>query len=115
MPKELIMIAGPYSSETKTEEEREHNLEVLNRAALKVFERGRIPIIGVNNAIPLVKLAGEGRFNEIMMPLSLALAERCDSCLRVGGKSKGADEEVEIFKHAGKNVYYDISEIYTVR
>ena len=47
----------------------------------------------------------------IMMPLSLALAERCDACLRVGGPSKGADDEMERFRAAGKPVYRTLSEI----
>ena len=111
MTQELIMIAGPYSSGTKTKEERAANLEVLNKAALEVFRKGHIPLIGVNNAVPLIKIAGEDSFDEIMMPISIALAERCDICLRVGGASNGADQEVENFRKRGKNVYFDVAEI----
>jgi hypothetical protein len=35
--------------------------------------------------------------DEIMMPLSLAAAERCDACLRIGGPSAGAGEAVARF------------------
>ncbi len=111
MTQELIMIAGPYSSGTKNKEERAANLEVLNKAALEVFKKGHIPLIGVNNALPLIEIAGEEAFDEIMMPISIALAERCDSCLRVGGASNGADQEVENFRKRGKNVYFDVVEI----
>ena len=111
MTQEFIMIAGPYSSGTKTDEERSANLKVLNKAALKVFRKGHIPLIGVNNAVPLIEIAGEDSFDEIMMPLSIALVERCDSCLRVGGASNGADQEVENFRKRGKNVYFSIEEV----
>ncbi len=113
MTQELIMIAGPYSSGTKSEEERCKNLDVLNKAALEVFRKGHIPLIGVNNAVPLIEIAGEDSFDEIMMILSIALAERCDSCLRVGGSSNGADQEVENFRKRGKNAYFDIDEVST--
>jgi len=111
MTQELIMIAGPYSSGTKTKEERADNLAVLNKAALEVFKKGHIPLIGVNNALPLIELEGEGSFDKIMMPLSIALAQRCDSCLRVGGESNGADQEVENFRKRGKNVYFSVDDI----
>ena len=54
---------------------------------------------------------GDERYDEIMMPVSLALADRCDACLRIGGASKGADDEVERFKAAGKPVYRRLDEI----
>lgn len=105
------MIAGPYGSGTATEIERQANLHKLNEAALSVFRAGHIPVIGVNNALPVIALAGSQSFNEIMMPLSLALADRCDCCLRAGGPSKGADQEVERFKAADKSVYYSIDQV----
>ena len=37
------------------------------------------------------------------MPLSLALAERCDAFLRIGGASVGADQEMARFAAAGKS------------
>ena len=107
-----IMIAGPYSSGAASEAQRQENLDALNRAAMALFERGHVPVIGVNNALPLVRASGKtGDFERITMPLSLALAGRCDACLRIGGPSKGADEEVERFKAAGKPVYFSLEEI----
>ena len=92
-----IMIGGPYTSGALTDAERQKNLDTLNKAALAVFEKGHMPIIGVNLALPIIKVAGQDRFDEIMMPMSLAAAERCDAFLRDGGPSKGADQERDKF------------------
>jgi len=107
-----IMIAGPYGSGADTADERDANLERLNRTGLALLEQGHVPVIGVNNALPLMALAGEASFERIMMPLSKALAERCDACLRIEGASKGADEEVELFRKAGKPVFSRLEEIF---
>jgi hypothetical protein len=88
-----IMIAGPYSAGGADADGRAANLRRLNEAALVLFERGHVPVIGINLALPLIEVAGDARFDEIMMPLSLAAAERCDACLRIGGPSAGADAE----------------------
>lgn len=106
-----IMIAGPYRGGAKTEEERNANLRALNDAALAVFERGHVPVIGVNMALPVIAAAGQDRYQEIMLPLSLALAERCDAVLRVGGDSPGADEEAEIIRRNGGTVFGSTQEI----
>ncbi len=106
-----IMIAGPYESRATSQAERDANLRALNEAALAVFRHGHVPVIGVNNALPLIGIAGAEEFSDIMMPLSLALAERCDACLRIGGHSQGADREVERFKAAGKPVYSAVDQL----
>jgi hypothetical protein len=46
-----------------------------------------------------------------MMPLSLALTERCDAFLRVGGNSLGADQEMARFAAAGKRVFRSVEEV----
>lgn len=105
------MIAGPYSS-GKTEESKRENLERLNKAAVQIFEMGFVPIIGVNNALPLIHAAGRSTaIDEIMMPLSLALVSRCDACLRLSGDSRGADTEVSLFQKSLKPVFYSLEEI----
>jgi hypothetical protein len=106
-----IMIAGPYSSGARTDEERAENLRAMNRVALEVFRRGHVPIIGVNLALPVIEVAGPGSFDELMMPLSLALAERCDAVIRIGGRSAGADQEVERIRGRGGAVYGSVDEI----
>ncbi len=108
-----IMIAGPYNSGGADAVRRAANLRALNEAAVAVFRRGHVPVIGVNMALPVIEAAGAASFDEIMMPLSLALAERCDGCLRVGGASAGADAEVERFRAAGKPVWRDLAAIPT--
>ena len=106
-----VMICGPYRSNTKSEIERAENLRQLNVAAVEVFRRGHVPIVGVNLGLPLIQIAGEEHYDSIMMPLSLAAAERCDAALRVGGPSRGADEEVERIRTRGGLVYYDVNDL----
>ena len=106
-----IMIAGPYKFGASSAAERQRNLDRLNDAALAVFEKGHVPIIGVNLALPVIAVAEEGRFDEIMMPLSLALVERCDACLRVGGPSDGADRERDAFAARGLSVFESADDI----
>jgi hypothetical protein len=106
-----IMIAGPYRGSSSDEAIWRANHAELNRVALAVFEKGHIPIIGVNLALPIIDVAGADRFRDIMMPLSLAAAERCDACLRTGGASGGADREVAVFERLGLTVYRSLDEI----
>ncbi len=106
-----IMVAGPYRSGAVGAAGRADNLRVLNEAALAVFRRGHLPVIGVNLALPVIEVAGAESFDEIMMPVSLAAAERCDAVLRIGGPSGGADEEVERFRDRGLPVFRALNEI----
>jgi hypothetical protein len=106
-----VMISGPYTTGAKTRAERERNLTALNRAAYEVFRRGHVPIVGVNLALPIIEAAGDDRYDELMMPISLAAAERCDAVLRIDGASTGADEEVERIQARGGKVYYAIEEL----
>lgn len=106
-----IMVAGPYRSSARSDQERQANLDVLNRAAVSIFRKGHIPIVGVNLALPLIAVAGLDAYDEIMMPISLAAAERCDAVLRVGGRSSGADLEVELIRRNGGVAFADESAI----
>jgi hypothetical protein len=94
-------------------ETRAARLLELNRAALAVLRRGHVPVIGVNMALPMIAADGETpeAFREVMMPLSLALAARCDACLRLAGASAGADAEVEGFRAAGRPVFFHRDEL----
>jgi hypothetical protein len=109
--KQWIMIAGPYRSGASTAEQRRQNLSRLNQVALAIFRKGHVPVIGVNMALPMIEAAGAEFYDEIMMPISLALAERCDAVVRVGGASEGADLEVELIRSRGGVVYATLSEI----
>ena len=106
-----IMVAGPYTSGAKDGDGLAANLAAMNEAALAVWKRGHVPVIGVNMALPMIGVAGDGEFEAIMMPLSLALAERCDAVLRIGGPSQGADREVELIRKKGGAVYRNAEEI----
>ena len=108
-----IMLAGPYASGGADAATRAARLAALNDAALAVFRHGHVPVIGVNMALSVIAAAGDMRdaFDEVMMPLSLALAERCDACLRIGGTSPGADREMERFRRAGKPVFHALDEV----
>lgn len=107
-----IMIAGPYASGGADARQRPASLAALNQAALAVFRLGHVPVIGVNMALPLIAVAAtDGAYEEVMLPLSLALAERCDACLRVGGASAGADAEVARFLALGRPVYRRIEDV----
>ncbi|HEY1930549.1 MAG TPA: DUF1937 family protein [Acetobacteraceae bacterium] len=107
------MVAGPYTAGGADAAQRAANLSALNDAALALFRAGHIPVIGVNLALPIIAAAGSGdaAYEEIMMPISLALAERCDACLRVGGPSKGADQEMARFRATGRAVYARLSAV----
>jgi hypothetical protein len=59
----------------------------------------------------MIRVAGEAAFDELMMPMSLAAAERCDACLRIGGASRGADDEVARFRRRGLPVYFSLDEV----
>jgi hypothetical protein len=108
-----IMIAGPYRSGSSDPARWLANLNKLNEAAVALLRAGHVPIIGVNMALPMIAAAGGGSAadDEIMIPLSLSLVERCDACLRIGGSSKGADDEVSRFEAAGRPVYRALDDI----
>jgi hypothetical protein len=104
-----IMVSGPYRSGAATEAARAANLDRMNQAALALFRMGHVPVIGVNMALPVIAAGGD--YDAVMMPLSLALADRCDACLRVGGPSAGADDETERFISRGLPVYTRIEDV----
>ena len=110
-----IMISGPYTAGGADASGRARNLAAMNAVALQIFQRGHVPVIGVNLALPVIEAAraslGDDAFEAIMMPLSLALAERCDACLRIGGPSDGADAEAARFRARGLSVYTRIEDI----
>lgn len=105
----LIAIAGPYSAQTI--EQRQHNLEAMNKVAAGVMMRGHIPVIGVNAALPVVEwLGAEADRYEAMMAISLALVDKCEAILIIG-ESPGANRERDLVSSKGLPVYRDISDI----
>jgi hypothetical protein len=108
-----IMIAGPYRSGSSDPRVWADNLRQLNLAAHALFQRGHVPIIGVNRALPIIECAGQDRYDAIMMPLSLQLSERCDAVLRIGGSSEGADQEVRRCERRGLRVFRSVEDLPT--
>jgi hypothetical protein len=106
-----IMIAGPYRPEASSQPTRERDLSLLNQAALEIFRKGHVPLIGANMALPVIAAAGQDSYEEIMMPVSLALATRCDAVLRMEGASASADAEVERVRASGGTVFRRLDDI----
>jgi len=106
-----IMIAAPYTSGGADAVLRAARLAEMNQAALAILRLGHVPVIGVNMALPIIAAAEGDVFEEVMMPISLALAVRCDAVLRLGGSSQGADQEVVHFTQAGKPVFRTLADI----
>jgi len=113
----LVLVAGPYRSNTGDDPEKiANNLHVMNAASLELFRLGHIPVTGEALALPLIAVAGSKQigdeiFNEIFHPIARRLIERVDAVLRVGGPSTGADEMVTLARAAAKLVYLTVDEI----
>ena len=125
MPEEinplLILVAGPYRSNTGDDPEKiASHLHQMNTAGLELFRLGHIPVTGEALALPLIAVAGSRKigdeiFNEIFHPIARRLIERVDAVLRIGGPSSGADEMVALARAAGKLIYMEIDEIDRVK
>lgn len=113
----LILIAGPYRSGTNNDPVLiKKNLEKLEAPALPIFRKGHVPMIGEWVANPLIEMAGSKEvgdeiFTEIQYPTAHRLLTKCDAVLRIEGASKGADQDVEIAKKLGLEIYYSIDDI----
>jgi hypothetical protein len=113
----LILIAGPYRSGTQDDPGlMQQNLSRLEAAALLVFRKGHLPMIGEWVALPLMKQAGCQRpgdavWEEMQYPVAHSLLEKCDAVYRLEGASKGADEDVRIAKGRGLPVFYRLEDI----
>lgn len=113
MSKQLILIAGPYRSGTDGDPVRiEANLAKLEAAALAVWERGHIPLIGEWLALPLAKAAGSQQLGDeiseaMLYPVAHRLITRCDAIYRIAGASRGADLDIEVAREHGLAIYTD--------
>lgn len=104
----IIGIAGPYSAPTA--EQRQKNLDVLNAAAAKVLEKGHIPFIGVNAALPVIEKSNIEDKYKAAMEISLALIDTCEALLFIG-ESPGANKERDLIMSKGLKVFYSLDEI----
>lgn len=117
----LILVAGPYRSNTGDDPEKiANNLHQMNVASLHLFRLGHIPVTGEALALPLVAVAGSKQigdevFNEIFHPIARRLIPRVDAVLRIGGPSAGADDMVTLARDAGKQVFSAIDQIAEVK
>lgn len=104
----IIGVAGPYSAETETE--RQQNLDRMNAAAALLLEKGHIPLIGMNAALPVVNMApGVERYKAIM-DISLAVIDRCEGLLLLA-ESPGANRERDLILAKGLPVFRSIEEM----
>ena len=104
----IIGVAGPYSADT--EEKRKSNLDAMNEAAARLLERGHIPVIGMNAALPVLeKAAVKDRYKSVM-DISLAVINACEAILIIG-ESKGVAMERDLIISKGLPVYYHLDEV----
>lgn len=104
----IIGIAGPYSA--PTEQERNNNLDRLNEIAGILLERGHIPLIGLNAALPVVHASSVGDPYKAIMDISMVVIDKCDALLLVA-ESRGANRERDLVLSKGLPVYYSIDEV----
>lgn len=103
-----IGIAGPYSAPTK--EQRQRNLDAMNEAAARLLEKGYVPLIGINAALPVIEKAQVPDPYTSIMEISLAVIECCEGLLLLA-ESPGANRERDLVLSKGLPVYFSIDEI----
>lgn len=103
-----IAVAGPYTASTA--EQRQQNLDAMNEAAARLLEKGYIPIIGVNAALPVVEKAQITNKAEAIMAISMAVMEVCEGILLIG-ESPGANRERDLVQAKGYPVYYSLEDV----
>lgn len=113
----LVLIAGPYLSGTDGDPRKiAANRAQLDAAALPIYQRGHLPLLGEWLALPIIHAAG-GRepgdevFNAYQYPVAERLLMRCDAVLRLPGASRGADRDVAHAQALGLPVYHHIDEL----
>lgn len=113
----MILVAGPYRSGTGDDPALiARNMQAMDEAALAMFRAGHLPVAGEWFALPLIRTAGSAAmgdavWNAIFHPVAERIAARCDACLRIGGRSAGADAMVAILERQGRPVYRSIEEL----
>jgi hypothetical protein len=113
----MILIAGPYRSGTDGNADKiTANLHRLEAAALAVYQRGHMPMIGEWAALPLARNAGSQSLGDsisesFLYPVAARLIGHCQAILRLPGDSHGADGDVELARSLGLPVYYRLDEL----
>lgn len=104
----IIGVAGPYSADTA--EKRQANLDAMNEAAARLLEKGHIPVIGMNAALPVLEQARVADRYRAVMEISLAVINTCEALLLLA-ESPGANKERDLVLSKGLPVYYSLDEI----
>jgi len=113
----MILIVGPYRSGTGDDPAKmAANLERLETAALEVYRRGHLPVIGEWVALPLMRRAGMAKvgdavYQEFAYPASHRLLRCCDAIFRIQGESAGADRDVRLAGELGMEIFQNVDEI----
>jgi hypothetical protein len=107
----IIGVAGPYSAATAAE--RQENLDRMNKAAARLLEKGHIPLIGVNAALPVVEQGDSLDRYKAMMDISMTVIDKCEALLLLA-ESPGANRERDLILSKGLRVYNNIDEIEAV-
>ncbi len=90
----MILVAGPYRSGTDGDPARiRANVEAMTDAALALYRRGHLPVMGEWFALPLIEAATAAGDTDadatIFHPIAEALLEPLRRCLRIGGAVGG--------------------------
>lgn len=104
----IIGVAGPYSA--PTEEQRQANLDTMNKAAAMLLEAGHVPLIGINAALPVVNQANLPDRYKGLMDISLVVIDACEALLLLA-ESPGANKERDLVLAKGLPVYYSLEEV----
>ncbi|MEL5566668.1 NUDIX hydrolase [Serratia ureilytica] len=121
MKAQQILIAGPYRSGTDGDPQRiAANLARLEQAALAVYQRGHVPVIGEWLALPLATAAGSTQVGDavseaFLYPVAHRLIAQCQAVYRIEGASAGADNDVRLANEWGLTVYRHLEEIPSVQ
>jgi hypothetical protein len=105
-----ILVAGPYRSGTGGVAALiERNLHRLEQAALAIYRRGHVPMIGEWLALPLAKAAGSARLGdaiseEFLYRQRAASVEMMQCC--EWRRNKGADDDVRVGQRLAANFRY---------
>lgn len=104
----IIGVAGPYPADT--EEQRQRNLDAMNKAAAVLLEKGHVPLIGVNAALPVVAHNITVDKYKAIMDISMAVIDKCEAIL-ILAESPGANRERDHVAAKGLPVYYSLEEV----
>lgn len=104
----IIGVAGSYSADSA--EQRQQNLDSMNKAAARLLELGHVPLIGMNAALPVLEHANVSYKYKCTMDISLAVISACDALLLLA-ESPGANKERDLILAKGRPVFRSIDEI----